>query len=89
MEKISSRLKKKIDAAGTDIKSMGLLITLHESRNWNETVRLIQEAGLQLDSTLQEIRVISGKAKPDAIRRLAKLPIVEIIEFDDQASAMK
>lgn len=87
MEKISPRLKEKINAAGPDKEqSLNLIITLTENSVWEEEIRLLKEADFQICSTMEEIRVVSGKARPSVIQNIAKLPAVKIIEFDEQAS---
>ncbi len=89
MEKISPSLQKKIDAARPEEgKIFNLIITLSGGSDWDEGVRLVKGAGLQIDSTAEEIRAISGRAETKAILRIAEVPAVELVEIDEQASAM-
>jgi hypothetical protein len=89
MEKMSPRLQDKINAAGPDPeKSFNLIITLNDSSDWDEGVRLVQEAGLQIDSRMEEIRTVSGKAATTTIQRIAEVPAVVLIEIDELASTM-
>ena len=89
MEKISPRLQDKIKATGPDMhQSLNLIITLSAGSDWDKGVRLVKEAGLQIDSEMEEIRAISGKAATAAINSIAEVPAVELIEADEQASVM-
>ena len=90
MEKISPLLQNKMTGAGPDMEgSFSLIITLDESSEWDEGIRLVQEAGLQIDSMVKEIRMVSGSATTTAVQRIAEVPAVVLIEPDEFASAME
>lgn len=89
MKKISSSLQGMINDAGPNAEtSFKLIVILRENSDWEEGVRLIQEAGLQVESMAKEIRFVSGKAKAADIHRIAEVSAVESVEPDEQASAM-
>ncbi len=89
MEKISPRLKEKIHAAeSAEEPSFNLIISFFENADWDEGVCLVQEAGLRIDSKVEEIRIVSGRAKITAIHRIEKVSAVKLIEMDELGLAM-
>jgi len=89
MEKISSKLREKLryTSLESDLK-FKLIISLTGNAEWNEGVRLLQEAGLQIDSMLEEIQTITGSANREAIQCLVDIPTVASIELDETVSIM-
>ena len=75
MDKISPQIQDMIDTSGPfRDKRLNLIITLAESSDWEEGVSLVLEAGLEIASKVEEIKIVSGTASPTVIRRLAELP---------------
>lgn len=90
MEKISSQLRDQISAAGSDSnRRLDLIITLNRSSDWLEGVREIQEAGFEVTSHEEAIRVLFGNAAVKAIAQIAAVPVVELIELEQRATIMR
>jgi hypothetical protein len=65
-----------------------LIISLTGSAEWNEDVRLLREAGLQIDSILEEIQTITGSADREVIQCIVDIPAVTSVELDEMVSIM-
>lgn len=65
-----------------------MIIHLDERADWSQGVRLLMEAGLQVESSLEEIRTVTGSISSSAIRNIADIPAVGLVEADETASAM-
>ena len=89
MGKISPNLKEKLRSTSleSDIK-FKLIISLTGNAKWNQEVRLLQEAGLKIDSRLEEIQTITGSANREAIQSIVDIPAVAAIELDEMVSIM-
>lgn len=68
---------------GDPTKELPVLVTLREAGSAAE----LESMGLRVDKGFPEIRVVSGRALPAAIRAIAACALVERIEFDGQAEA--
>jgi hypothetical protein len=88
MEKISPRLKQRILSADPEkTPKLMLIISLTEDADWNEGVRLLREAGLRIESTMEEIRAVTGSVELSTVQDIAGIPAVAFIEMDETAFA--
>jgi hypothetical protein len=87
MKKISARLEQKMaDAsAGVDLR---LIVTLFGKSDWAKGLDQLKAAGFRVESSEEAVRAVFGKASAAAVRRMAELPEVALVELDGKVEAL-
>jgi hypothetical protein len=87
MKKISARLEQKMaDAsAGVDLQ---LIVTLFGKSDWVKGLDQLKAAGFRVESSEEAVRAVFGKASAAAVRRMAELPEVALVELDGKVEAL-
>lgn len=85
MGKIADDLEDHLGAGTTS--QTKVIVHLGPGEDWPAMVERVKGLGFTEATEAPEIRVISGRASGEAIRRIANLPGVRLIERDQTATA--
>lgn len=88
MEKVSRRLREQLAAGPASTRLLRLVVTLEKKADWEQGWRQLSEAGLQVIAREEAIRVVFGQAEARTVPKIAQLPVVQLVELDEEAQVL-
>lgn len=89
-QKFNASLMEQLKAARpAPLEHFNVIINFDPHSDWNENIRLVDDAGLHISSQEEAIHVVFGKGTTEVLWRVAAIATVQLIEFDEQAEILR